>query len=165
MGNVNKADKAAETVDATEAGTEIIRANGNGGASALDKLAMLSSGSGIVSTIKGTDLAARKATLNAVTNATPVADKLGDTINLTHCVFQAVTVVDDKTGEANDTVRTILLDADGSAYAAVSDGILGSLRDVFGIMGQPDTWPEALPVKVVEKRGRSGYRFMKIELA
>jgi hypothetical protein len=153
---------AAETVE-TETGTEIVRANGNG-TSALDKLAMLSNGSGIVSTIQGSDLESRKATLNAVTNATPVADKLGETINLVHCVFQAVSVADDK-GELNETVRTILLDADGNAYSAVSDGLIGSLRDVFGIMGQPSTWPEPLPVKVVEKRGRSGFRFMKIELA
>lgn len=159
-GNVTE---PAETVD--ETGTEIVRANSNGGASALDKLAMLSSGSGIVTTIKGTDLAARKATLNAVTNAVPIADHLGKTIALTNCVFQAVTVVDDKTGEATDTVRTILLADDGTAFAAVSDGILGSLRDVFGIMGQPDTWPEPLPVQVVEQRGRSGYRFMKLVLA
>lgn len=156
---------AAENVAADESGTEIVRATGNGGSSALEKLAMLSSGSGIVSTITGTDLASRKATLNAVTNAVPVSEHIGETINLTHCVFQAVTIVDDKTGESTDTVRTVLLDSDGNAYAAVSDGLLGSLRDVFGIMGQPDTWPEPLPVQVVEKRGRSGFRFMKLELA
>lgn len=157
-GNVNA---PAETPD--EPATEIIRATG--GASALDKMAMLSSGSGIVTTIKGSDLAARKATLNAVTNAEPLADHLNETIELVHIVAQAVTIADDKTGEVTETVRTILLAADGSAYAAVSEGILGSLRDIFGIMGQPDTWPEPLPVKVVEKRGRSGFRFMKIELA
>jgi hypothetical protein len=162
-GNV-AADNTAETVTETDTGAEIVRAN-NGGASALDKLAMLSSGSGIVSTIQGTDVEARKATLNAVTNAEPIADHLGETINMVHAVFQAVTVADDKTGEVNDTVRTVLLDADGKAYAAISDGLIGSLRDVFGIMGQPSTWPEPLPVKVVEKRGRSGFRFMKIELA
>jgi hypothetical protein len=159
-GNV-AADHTDET--ATESTGELVRANGNG-TSALDKLAMLSSGSGIVSTITGTDVEARKATLNAVTNAEPIADHLGETINMVHAVFQAVSVADGK-GELNDTVRTVLLDADGNAYSAVSDGLIGSLRDVFGIMGQPATWPEPLPVKVVEKRGRSGFRFMKIELA
>jgi hypothetical protein len=157
-GNVN-----ADTTTESETGQEVIRANG--GTSALDKLAMLSSGSGIVTTITGSDLAAKKATLNAVTNAEPLADHLGETINLVHCVFQAVTIADEKTGETNDTVRTVLLAEDGKAFAAVSEGILGSLRDIFGIMGQPATWPEALPVQVVEKRGRSGFRFMKIELA
>jgi hypothetical protein len=65
----------------------------------------------------------------------------------------------------SDVPRTILLTDDGTAYAAVSDAILGSLRDVFGIMGHPSEWTEPLPVKVVEKRGRSGFRFYKIELA
>jgi hypothetical protein len=82
-----------------------------------------------------------------------------------HVVAQAVTIVDDRAGVATDAIRAILLDANGSAYAATSDGLMGSLRDVFGIMGQPDTWAEPLPIRVVEKRGRSGFRFYKIELA
>lgn len=130
----------------------------------VERMAMLANGSGIVSTLSGETLEARKATLNAVTNAEPVNEHLGETINLVHVVAQAVTLVDDKTGVATDAIRAILLDANGSAYAAVSDGLMGSLRDVFGIMGQPSTWVEPLPIRVVEKRGRSGFRFFKIEL-
>ena len=136
-----------------------------GGSSALDKLNMLKTGSGIVTTMTGTDLDSRKATLNAVTNAEPVADHLDKTINLVHCVFQAVTINDANTGGEVEAVRTILLDADGSAYAAISDGLMGSLRDVFGIMGQPAEWPEPLPVQVQEKRSNAGRRFMTLVLA
>ena len=132
---------------------------------AVEQMQTLSSGVGIMSTVKGDTVESRKVTLNAVTNADPVSDHLDETIDLVHVVTQAVTIADDKTGEERDVVRVILLSADGSAYAAVSDGLLGSLRDVFGIMGHPSTWAEPLPVKVVEKRGRSGYRFYKIELA
>lgn len=158
---------AANPAEVDESSTELVtRAPSNGsGSSALDKMAMLSSGAGVYTTIVGTTLEARKSTLNAVTNAEPIADHLGETINLVHVVAQAVTVVDEKSGESNDTVRTILLADDGKAYAAISEGLLGSLRDIFGIMGEPNTWPEPLPVQVVEKRSRSGFRFMKIELA
>lgn len=147
---------------------EIVGA-GASNASALDKLAMLSSGSGIVTTIKGDDLASRKATLNAVTSAKSLAESdilgKGEVFNLTNCVFQAVTVTDDNTGDQVDTVRTILLDDKGEAYYAISDGLVGSLRDFFGILGWPDTWPEPLPVQIVEERSRRGRRFMKLILA
>lgn len=156
--------KANGNVDTTtpDTGTEIVRANGT---SALDKIAMLSSGSGIMSTVGGNDMAAKKLTLNAVTNAESVDDHLGEEFNLVHCVFQQVTVVDDRTQEANETVRTILLADDGKAFAAISEGLVGSLRDIFGILGMPDSWPEPLPVRVVEKKSRRGYKFFTIELA
>lgn len=133
--------------------------------SSVERMASLNSGTGIVSTFQGDTMEERKATLTAVTNAVPIADNLDTVIRLSHVVTQAVTISDDKTGEMTDAVRVILIDADGVSYAAVSEGLMGSLRDVFGIMGHPTTWPEPLPIKVVEKRGRSGYRFMKIELA
>jgi len=165
MSNVKESNnKVADAT--TEPSTDVAVSRSHGGTSSVvDRMAMLANGSGIVSTLKGNDLATRKATLNAVTNATPISDHLGEIINLVHVVAQQVTIVDDKSGEANDAIRAILLDADGSAYAATSDGLMGSLRDVFGIMGQPDTWVEPLPIRVVEKRGRSGFRFYKIELA
>lgn len=162
MANVNKSKNEAGSSQTQ--GTDVALSRSHGTSNVIERMAMLSNGSGIVSTLRGDSMEARKATLNAVTNASPISEHLGETINLVHVVVQAVTIVDDKTGEATDAVRAILLDADGSAYAATSDGLMGSLRDVFGIMGQPDTWPEPLPIKVVEKRGRSGFRFYKIEL-
>jgi len=157
---------AKESKSGVEPSTDVAVSRARGvTAGAVERMAMLANGSGILSTLTGTDLASRKTTLNAVTNATPISDHLGETINLVHVVAQVVSIVDVKTGEATDAVRAILLDADGSAYAATSDGLMGSLRDVFGIMGQPDTWSEPLPIRVVEQRGRSGFRFYKIELA
>lgn len=133
--------------------------------SSIERMQSLSAGTGIVSTFQGDTIEERKATLNAVTNAEPIADNLDTVIQLAHVVTQSVTITDDKSGEMHDAVRVILIDASGVSYAAVSEGLMGSLRDVFGIMGHPSTWPEPLPIKVVEKRGRSGFRFMKIELA
>jgi hypothetical protein len=157
-GNV-AADHTPETV------TDVAVSRGNGGSSVIERMAMLNAGTGIVSTLDGATREGKVATLNAVTNAEPINEHLGEVINLTHVVVQAVQIADEKTGEVSDVPRTILLTDDGTAYAAVSDAILGSLRDVFGIMGHPSEWTEPLPVKVVEKRGRAGFRFYKIELA
>lgn len=131
---------------------------------AIATIGSMSSGNAIMSTVRDDTLEGKKKTLAALTNAEPIADHLNETINLVHVVMQAVELTDEKTGEVTDNVRTILLAEDGKAYAGVSNGLVGSLRDVFGIMGEPATWPEALPVQVVEKRGNKGFRFYKIEL-
>lgn len=141
-------------------GSDVARTNNN----VIDRMASLNNGGGIISTFKGDTLDERKATLSAVTNSEPISDHLGETIQLAHVVTQAVTISDEKTGEVTDAVRIILIDSSGGAYAAVSEGLFGSLRDVFGIMGHPSEWVEPLPVRVVEKKGRSGFRFMKLEL-
>lgn len=131
---------------------------------AVATIGSMQSGSNIMSTVKDDTLDGRKQTLAALTNAEPIAEHLNETINLVHVVMQAVELTDEKTGEVTDNVRTILLAEDGKAFAGVSNGLVGSLRDIFGIMGEPASWPEALPVQVVEKRGNKGFRFYKIEL-
>lgn len=135
------------------------------GNAALDSLQSLRQGSAVFTTLTGDDFASKKLTMQAMTNALPVSEHLGKTIKLTNVVCQAVTVADIQTGEETDAVRVILLSEDGKAYAGVSSGLLGSLRDLFAIMGMPETWAEPIPCKVVEKRSRAGRRFMTLELA
>lgn len=133
---------------------------------ALSSIATLKAGNGVFSTITGTDFDSKKAILNAMTNAKPIADDLGTVINLENIVAQAVTVNDAATGDEVDAVRVILIDADGTAYAAVSDGIMGSLRDIFAVLGEPSTWAAPLPVTVTENQGSiKGRKYYKIVLA
>ena len=103
--------------------------------------------------------------LDALTNAEPVGDHLDETINLRDVMVQATTMVDEATGEERDALRTILIADDGSAYAAMSDGLFKALQNFFGILGQPATWVEPLPVKVVEVKGRKGFKFFTIKIA
>ena len=131
---------------------------------AVARMSDLSSGVGIMSTFKGDTQAEKIATLKAVTSAKSLGDHIGEVINLAHVVTQAVSIVDDVTKEEKDVVRVVLIDADGSSYAAVSDGIMGSLRDIFGVLGNPNTWAEPLPVTVAEVKGRRGFKFFKIEV-
>lgn len=116
------------------------------------------------STIKGTDFAARKLIAAAQTKSVSLADNLGAEIALRNFIVQSVNLEDDKTGEVNEAPRVTLIAEDGTAYHATSVGLLSALRNVIATLGEPDSWPEALPIKVVEQRGRSGYRFMTIEL-
>ena len=130
--------------------------------SALDSL---SSGAGIFSTFSADTPEARVATFNAISNAERIDDNLGKTIMLRNVVAQAVEIADMQSGEVQDAVRVILLDDDGTAYAAVSGGLVGSLRDLFGIFGKPETWSDPLPVKVEEIKTRAGRKAFVIKMS
>lgn len=141
---------------------DVAGATGN---KAVEQIGTIREGSAILSTMNGDTREGKIGTLNAITNAEPLSDHLGQVINLVHCVFQAISLTDEKTGEVSDAVRTILIDQDGNGYAAVSAGLFGSLRDIFGILGQPATWNEPLPITVDEQKGRKGYKFFKVSMA
>lgn len=118
----------------------------------------------VYSSIKGDDFASKTRVLAATTNAVPLSDNLGVTINLKDVVVQAIDLTDDETGEVDEAARIILLDENGTSYAAVSTGIFRALTNLFGILGEPHTWPAPLPVKVIEEKGRKGYKFFTIRL-
>lgn len=117
------------------------------------------------SSITGDDLDARKRVYTAISAAKSLSDVLGKTINLKDVIVQPVTSENEETGEVDEYLRTTLIDADGTAYAAGSTGVASSLRNLFGVFGEPSTWAEPLAIKIVEKKGRKGFKFMSIELA
>lgn len=130
----------------------------------MEAVAAMSAGaSSIYSTIQADTPEGKIATLEAVTNAEPVGDHLEETILLRNVIVQATTLVDDKEGE-RDALRTILIAEDGTAFAAVSDGLFKALQNIFSIMGHPNTWADPLPIKVVEVKGRRGYKFFTVKI-
>lgn len=114
--------------------------------------------------IKGTDFGARKLIAAAQTKSEPLADNLHKEIALRNFIIQSVQIENEQTGEVNDAPRVTLIDDQGNAFHGTSVGLLSALRNLISTLGEPDTWPEAVPVRVVEQRGRRGYRFMTIEL-
>lgn len=118
----------------------------------------------VFSSIKGDDFATKARVLAATTNAVALNEHLGETILLKDVVVQAIEIADEQTGEQNEAARVILLAEDGTSYSAVSEGIFKALTNMFGILGQPHTWPHALPVQVVEERSRKGFKFFTIKL-
>lgn len=116
------------------------------------------------SSLKGTDLATKKKIFTAITSASALAENLDKTINLKHVIIQPVTTEDEK-GTVENFLRTILIDENNVAYASGSAGIVLAIKNLFDVYGEPDEWSEPVGIKVVEERGRRGYRYMTIKPA
>ena len=118
----------------------------------------------LYSTLNTSEKSGQLQLLTAISDAEALSDHVGEDIKLSHFVLQATTITDDD-GKESDAVRSILIDADGNAYAAVSDGMVKSLQNMVAILGHPSTWEEPTSIKVVEKKSRRGFRFMTISYA
>lgn len=83
-----------------------------------------------------TDPASRIAAYNAINNPdAKVADMINKTIALKDVVMIPVTLVNDETGEVENAMRSILVDADGTTYTATATGIFNSLKNIYLIFG------------------------------
>lgn len=117
----------------------------------------------VVTTITGTDFDARIALASALTSSEPVADHLGETINLQDYVITEAQFVSKETGELVSAPRIVLVDADGAAYHGVSVGMLTALRNIKLAVGE--LWGQKpVPVKVVRQRGNNGFHYHTIQI-
>lgn len=116
------------------------------------------------SSIKQDTFAGKRAVAKALANSEPIADNLHKEFNLAHVIVQQVGIADEKTGEVTDSFRVTLITDEGQAYHGTSVGLFNSVRQLLSSLGEPESWDEPIPVKVVEKRGRSGWRYQTIEL-
>ena len=129
--------------------------------------AMRNGGSLVVTTFEESGWDTKLATFDAMTNAARVDENFGTVINLRNWVVQPVDMpVDDKDPSKGTALapRVILIDEDGTSFAAISSGILKSLENLVGVFGKPSAWPGSIPVVVTEERGRSGYRYMTLSI-
>lgn len=118
------------------------------------------------SSITSTDRESLKQVYTAISDAKSLADNIGKRIMLRHVVTQPVQSEDERTGEVEEYTRFVLIDEDGTAYAASSSGIQSSLENLFKVFGSPEGWTEALAVKVVKKKSsKAGWEFFSIVLA
>lgn len=108
------------------------------------------------STLVGDDFATKVATVEAMTNSIPIKENLNKTVNVANIIVQSVSMVDTNSGDMQDQARIILLDADGTAYHAISGGLWRSVQNILGIVGHPSTWPAPLPIHIVSVKGRQG---------
>ena len=92
-------------------------------------------------------------------------DYVGKVIEITNFVAHKITLTDERTGEVSNATRCVFIDKDGKTYGTVSSGINQSMIKLFGTVGFPATWEKPLPIKVMEKTGRKGFRFLTIGLA
>lgn len=120
--------------------------------------------SSVFSSIQGDDFASRKKVVSAVTDSQPLREHLGEVINLKDVVVQVVAMENEQTKQLEDQPRVILIDDAGNSYHAISGVILKDVQNLMGILGQPHTWPEPVPVAVKEQQSGNKRRFMTLTL-
>ena len=59
--------------------------------------------------------------------------------------------------------RVTLIDADGTAYVATSQGIFNSVRQLMSTVGHPATWARPIEVYAVEEKGRNNFRYLTLK--
>ena len=108
----------------------------------------------LFTTIRGEDFSAKLALNNAIADAEPIDKHLDKWINLKDIVIQDVefTDEDESTGEVTTTagIMVVLVDDQGKAYRAFSNGVFRDLHRILNILGDPNTWPDPVSVKVVQ---------------
>jgi hypothetical protein len=128
-------------------------------------IAQLKSGNtSFYSSIKGDGYETRNTVLKAVMSSKPIADNLGKVIKLQNVIVQQVEMVDEKTGVLKGQPRVILIDDKGEAFHAISGVLFRDIQTTLGILGEPDTWPVPLPLKVVQE-GTGTRKFFTVALA
>jgi hypothetical protein len=146
----------SENTVAPSTAVDILDTN-NEGSAVAQEIRNLSSGNvAFMSTLVGDDFATRIKTVEAMTNSIPVKENLNKTINVENVIVQAIPMVDTASGEIQDQARIVLLDADGTAYHAISGGLWKSVQNILGVVGHPSTWPAPLPIHIVSVKGRQG---------
>jgi len=119
------------------------------------------------SSVKGDDKAAKFKVLAAMTDSESLGDHLREKFEVQDFVIQKIQMPDAKTGEMRDVPRIILITTKGKAYHAISGGILMSLQNFVGVLGEPGVvegnWP--IPVVCDEVKTRAGFRAMTLKLA
>lgn len=121
--------------------------------------------SGVFTTVKGTDIEAKKTVFSAVNDAEPLSDHFGEILDIVDIVAHKVEVANEESGEIDEATRVVLLTADGKALASVSIGIQGAVRNILAFLGEPSTWDGAVKLIPVEKKSRRGFRYMSLMLA
>ena len=124
-----------------------------------------SNNSSMYCSIKGETVQDKVAIFNAISNPkNNLSDCIGMTIDVKDVVAHYVHVESTiNPGEIVSAPRIVLIGADGVTYACVSTGIMQALKQIFMLFGMP-TWETPVRVKVVQKTGRKGFRFLSLEL-
>lgn len=94
---------------------------------------------------------------NALNSPTArLAEMIGKTILVSDVIAEPSTVYNES-GEAVETIRLVLITADGKSYTCVSVGIYNAVKKLIAVFGLP-TWIDPLPLEVrqVSRKGRDG---------
>lgn len=114
----------------------------------------------LYSSIDMTDFDGALEVAEALGNSIPLESVYGTEFDLAHVVVQKVEIPDVKTGEVNEAPRVTLITPpeDGRIFHATSVGVFSSVRNLFGMIGTPDRWPNgSVRVWAGQEKTRAGY--------
>lgn len=102
---------------------------------------------------------------NAINSSeNPLADHRGEVLHITDMVAHAITLEDDVTKENVDALRVVLVDKDGNAYHAISQGVVSSIQKIISIVGPAPWTDEPLEIVPVEVKTRKGFKTLTLQL-
>lgn len=102
---------------------------------------------------------------NALTDTEQLREYINVPLDIVDVMAHPVELVDEKTGEVVQAIRTILVDADGTAYAAVSEGIRSSISRLVQIAGSLPWNNPPLRMCAVQKPTRNAmYQVLTVKL-
>lgn len=97
------------------------------------------------------DRSAAVAFYNATSNpVNKLKEHVNEVLSLVHVSVECVEVSKDDVPEGKTIApRIVLITEDGNSYSCVSVGVYQSLKRMFTLLGNPDTWTEPVKIKPV----------------
>ena len=94
---------------------------------------------------------------NLIANAeTKLSDKVNEVINIKEIFFTFGSLTNTETGEVEDRERAIILDDEGHSFHTMGAGAISALHTLCTVFGEPSTWEQAVPCKVIKKDTKRG---------
>lgn len=81
-----------------------------------------------------------------------LADQINTEITIKDICIEYITLPD-KDGIDHRVPRIIIFDEKGKSYSCVSEGVLGTLKNIISVFGFP-TWEPAIKVRVIQEKSR-----------
>jgi len=121
------------------------------------------------SSIKMDDPSARLEVLEAVTNSEPVREHLKELVYVQNIIIQRIEMADQQSGEMVTQPRIVILtrqgapDGDELVLHAISQGLLRSINNMIGALGEPSTWGDFLPPAAFLLAGPAGRQYLTMK--
>lgn len=103
----------------------------------------------------------RAKVLNAIDNAESFRD-VKEPVTVKDVIVHNVEFVNED-GEIVQATRVVFVGPDGKSYASVANGVVSSLKKIFGLFGLPP-WVPPLKLAPKEVKTRKGFRTLRVEV-
>lgn len=97
----------------------------------------------------------KKTLFNAINNPSGrLSELINMPIEVADVYVECVECIDRDTGEIKICPRIVFFNSKGESFTAVSLGVFGALKKVFGVFGTPDKWEK--PLIIIPKQITKG---------